>query len=77
MTSPQETLTERTARAAGWRFAGSAIAAICQLAIGVLLARLLTPADFGLMALAWVVIGFAGPLCDLGLGRAVACSVLH
>jgi PST family polysaccharide transporter len=37
----------------------------------VLLARLLTPADFGLAGLAYVVLGLAQPLGDLGLGNAV------
>jgi O-antigen/teichoic acid export membrane protein len=66
-----ETLTDRTTRAARWRFTGSAIAAVSQLAVGAVLARLLTPADFGLVALAFVVLGFARPLADLGIGGAV------
>ena len=37
----------------------------------MLLARLLTPADFGVMALAWVVLGLARTLGDLGIGGAV------
>lgn len=71
MTPSAETLTDRTTRAAQWRFAGSAVGAISQLVVGVLLARLLTPADFGVMALAWVVLGLARPLGDLGIGGAV------
>jgi O-antigen/teichoic acid export membrane protein len=66
-----ESLTDRTTRAVQWRFSGAAVGAVSQLAIGVLLARLLTPADFGLMALAFVVLGLARPLGDLGLGGAV------
>jgi PST family polysaccharide transporter len=54
-----------------WRFAGSAIAALSQFAIGVLLARLLPPADFGVIALALMVLGLAGPLGDLGVASAV------
>ena len=70
-TPPMHTLTDRTARAAQWRFTGSAFASISQLVVGVLLARLLTPADFGVMALAWVVLGLARYLGDLGIGGAV------
>jgi O-antigen/teichoic acid export membrane protein len=70
-TSPAESLTTRTARAAQWRFAGAAVGAVSQFVVGVLLARLLTPADFGIVALAYVVLGFAQPLGDLGLGNAV------
>jgi teichuronic acid exporter len=58
-------------RAAQWRFAGSAVSAGSQFVIGVLLARLLTPADFGLMALAYVVLGLAQPLGELGMRGAV------
>lgn len=64
-------LAERTARAAGWRFAGSAAGAALQLAVGVWLARLLPPADFGLFALAAIVVFFAKPAVELGLGAAI------
>lgn len=66
-----ETLTDRTTRAAQWRFAGAAIGAVSQLAVGAVLSRLLTPADFGVMALTFVVLGLARPLGDLGIGGAV------
>lgn len=42
-----------------------------QFATGVLLARLLPPADFGLVAMALVVTGLATLVADLGLGPAV------
>jgi O-antigen/teichoic acid export membrane protein len=66
-----ESLGDRTARAAQWRLAASVIGAASQFAVGVLLARLLAPADFGLVALAFVVLGLARPLGDLGIGSAV------
>lgn len=66
-----QSLTHRTTSAAQWRFASAAVAAMARFAIGVLLARLLVPADFGVVALAFVVLGLAGPLGDLGIGRAV------
>src|SRR5438105_9102303 len=71
MNPAAESLTDRTTRAAEWRLAGAAVGAGSQFAIGVLLARLLPPADFGVMALAFVVLGLARPLGDLGLGGAV------
>jgi PST family polysaccharide transporter len=70
-TPPAESLTTRTARAAQWRLAGAAVGAVSQLVVGVLLARLLTPAEFGIAALAYVVLGLAQPLGDLGLGSAI------
>jgi O-antigen/teichoic acid export membrane protein len=47
------------------------VSAVARFAIGLLLARLLTPADFGLVALAFVVTGFAQPIGDLGIGGAI------
>ena len=52
-------LTARTAQAAQWRVANAVVGAVSRLSIGVVLARLLTPADFGVMALAFVVLGLA------------------
>ena len=71
MRPPPDRLTVRTARAAQWRFAGSVSGAASQFAIGVLLARLLSPADFGVIGLAFVVIGFARVCGDLGIAGAV------
>jgi len=69
--SAAETLVDRTARAAQWRFASTIVGALSRFAIGVLLARLLTPSDFGVVALAMVVLGFAQPFGDLGIAGAV------
>lgn len=63
-------LGERTMGAAQWRLAASLVQAGLQFGIGVLLARLLPPGDFGLVALALVVIGLVTLVSDLGLGRA-------
>ena len=64
-------LVDRTARAASWRLAASIVAAASQLVVGIILARLLPPAEFGVMALATVLIGFVRPIADLGLGNAL------
>ncbi len=39
--------------------------------ISILLARLLLPSDFGLVALAWVVVGFLDLINELGIGAAL------
>ena len=65
------TLTDRTTRAAQWRLVGSAVDAVCQLGVGVLLARLLDPSDFGVMALGFVVLSLVRPFGDLGMAGAV------
>jgi O-antigen/teichoic acid export membrane protein len=54
-----------------WRFASSIIGAALQFAVSVLLGRLLTPRDFGMVVLAFLVLGFARLLGDLGVGSAV------
>ena len=71
-TPAADSLTTRTARAIQWRFAGTLVAAASQLLVGALLARLLTPADFGVAALAYVAFGLAQSIADLGLGSAIA-----
>ena len=65
------TLAERTVSAGQWRMAAWGIQAVLQLAVGVLLARLLPPAEFGLAGLAMVVITFATLVSEMGLGIAV------
>jgi lipopolysaccharide exporter len=71
VTPAAESLTTRTARAIQWRFAATLVGAASQLLVGALLARLLTPADFGVTALAYVVLGLAQYMADLGLGGAI------
>jgi PST family polysaccharide transporter len=66
-----DSLTDRTTRAAQWRLASSAVGAVSQFVVGVLLARLLTPADFGVIALTFVVLGLAQPFGEIGIGGAV------
>jgi PST family polysaccharide transporter len=66
-----ESLVVRTARAAQWRLAGAGLLAGSQLAVTVVLARLLTPTDFGLMALTLVVTGLIQPFSELGVGAAI------
>ena len=66
-----ESLTFRSARAVQWRFAGVAVGAVSQFAISVVLARLLTPADFGVVALASVVLGVIRPFANVGVGPAL------
>ena len=64
-------LAQRTIDAGQWRLASSGVRVVLQFGVGVLLARLLPPADFGLAALAFIVISFAETIVDLGLGPAI------
>jgi O-antigen/teichoic acid export membrane protein/glycosyltransferase involved in cell wall biosynthesis len=64
-------LTTRTIQATQWRVVGAVVNAVSQLVVGVLLTRLLTPADFGITALALIVLRFGRLLADLGIGSAI------
>lgn len=64
-------LGQRTVTAAQWQMAASVSKGVLQFGVMILLARLLTPEDFGLAALAMIVVGFAEMVVDLGLGSAL------
>ena len=68
---PDRTLAGRTVTAAQWKLASSLVTGVLQFGVSVVLARLLTPTDFGLVALALIVVGFAEMVVDLGFGPAV------
>lgn len=64
-------LGERGGAALRWSFIAQASRLSLQFLIGVGLARLLSPGDFGLLGLVAVFTGFAGLFADLGLGSAL------
>lgn len=59
------------ARHVSWTGLGQFLCQSAQFIAGVALARLLTPEDFGLVALTAVFTGFAALFADLGLGAAL------
>ncbi|WP_369052476.1 MOP flippase family protein [Kineococcus terrestris] len=58
-------------RSVGWSAAGRTGAQALQFLAGLVLARLLAPEDFGLLASVYVVTGFTVLLFDMGLGAAL------
>jgi polysaccharide transporter, PST family len=64
-------LQKKAARGLTWTFIDTWGSQFIQLAIFALLARLLTPVDFGLVALATVFVSFAQLFVDQGLGDAL------
>lgn len=64
-------LKQKTLSGISWNAFSSIINQISGYVISILLARLLDPSDFGLMALVVVVIGFGKLLKDIGLGEAL------
>lgn len=66
-----ESHKQRTLRGINWNFLRVFCQTFLGLLAGVVLARLLPPSDFGLLAIAMVFIGFADLVCALGMGPAI------
>ena len=64
------TLKHRTFSAVRWTTAAAIARALLQLAQVAVLARLLVPEDYGLMAMVSVVLGFASIFADMGVNGA-------
>ncbi len=64
-------LRSKTIRAIGHLGLGGAFGKIISLATTLVLARLLSPADYGLMAIAMVVVGFISFFNEVGIGSAI------
>ncbi len=64
-------LKARVARSIFWLAWSRGVVQVLSFAATVLIARILAPADYGVMALAGVFIGTANMLAELGLGRAI------
>jgi len=64
-------LHNKTIRGVGWMAASQAISQVARFGFIIALARLLTPAEFGLWGMALVFTGFAALLGDIGLGAAL------
>jgi PST family polysaccharide transporter len=54
-----------------WNYSGNAIRAFCSIVINIILARILGPEPFGIVAIAWLVIGIGHLVADFGMGSAV------
>ncbi len=65
------TLSGRTATAVAWMGSGEIARQVIQLVIGVILARLLVPADFGLLAMAMFAVGLAEAVARCGFAEAM------
>jgi lipopolysaccharide exporter len=70
-TNTQVSLTQQTAHAAIWLGGSRVWTQIMNLTIGVALARLLSPGDFGLLGMVTVITGLFARFSDLGLSTAV------
>jgi PST family polysaccharide transporter len=64
-------MTHRTMSGMFWLLSGSGVQAVLRVAVIVVMARLLGPADFGLVAGALVLIDFVEVFSDLGIGLVI------
>ena len=71
MTQPSQSMTNRTLSGLFWTSLATGANVVLLLLVLIVLARLLTPADFGLAAAALMVIGFSAIFADFGVGPAV------
>lgn len=69
--STEGSLTTRTLEAGRWRLTASIVRLGLHFGAGVILARLIPPDEFGLLAFAMFFVGFADFVAGLGLGPAV------
>ncbi len=69
MTEEIDSLRAHAARGGKWTAISASFGASLQIAQLVVLARLLGPADFGLMAMMMLVIALANSIADFGLGN--------
>jgi len=64
-------LMKRTLSGFKWSYLSALLQAILELAVIVVLARLLSPRDFGLLGIALIFTGLAELVSELGIGLAI------
>ena len=68
---PVDEIGQRARTAAGWQFLSRGLSTGLQMITSIVLARVLMPKDFGIVAMAMIVTGCAGVFSNLGLGQAL------
>ncbi|WP_027857980.1 lipopolysaccharide biosynthesis protein [Marinobacterium jannaschii] len=63
--------TQRTLRSVNWNMLRVLVQTVVSLGVAVIVARILPPADFGVMAIALIFIGLAEILSGMGVGTAI------
>ncbi|MDD5297434.1 MAG: MOP flippase family protein [Rhodocyclaceae bacterium] len=79
MSNPEAKVSLGVAATRGvmWTGGGQVVKQLTQISTSVLLARLLTPQDFGLLGMALVFVGVAQLFSDFGIGSAVVQGQSH
>ena len=65
------TLRQQVVSGVGWKVATVAVVQVTRIVVGVVLARLLVPRDFGLASMALLFVGVASVFTDLSFGQAL------
>jgi O-antigen/teichoic acid export membrane protein len=68
---PPTTLRQQVVSGVGWKIATVVVVQVTRIVVGVILARLLVPRDFGLASMALLFVGVASVLTDLSFGQAL------
>lgn len=66
-----QTIRSRTLQSMAWRTGSQLVLQLSRVAVAVVLARLLTPTEYGIAGMVLVFSGFVLPFADLGLGAAL------
>ena len=66
-----ETLRDKTVRGVGWSFADSVLGQGITFLVGIVLARLLTPDEYGLIGIVLIFINVLNGIVDSGLSNAL------
>lgn len=69
--SPSDDLGREAVSGLGWQMAANVLRFGAQFAIGILLARLLPPEDFGIVGMAYIATGLVYVLTDLGFKESI------
>ena len=64
-------ISQRSYQALIWNYSGSAVSMSSQFIIGIVLARLLGPEAFGIVAIGMLMIGIGNLVVDFGFGAAL------
>ena len=71
MPTASANLRESASIGLAWNYVGMAVRSLLGLLMGIVLARLLGPKPFGVVAIAYLVIGLANLIADFGFGNAL------
>ena len=66
-----QNLRQRTVSAALWSFAGNSGSIMIRFGIGIVIARILSPSDYGLIAMLAIFMGVGEALVDSGFSQAL------